>query len=405
VIGSPSREGYKLTLKVAASAGLSAADFAYSDTDHDVWIAAADAVIFVESTRSKDAALTGVPAINLRRPIHWARGQLSPSEDGVLDVPLALLDEALIAFALDNTRRTQVPVLTDDQNTCWAPTPSALPITVERPELVARRQSAMTIPQHTKPDIVICAPAYQHASAGLRALYRLCHFINLAGGNASIFPGDRVHPSWNTPRRDTALTDRTIVVYPEIYYQSLPAKRVVRWVLNEPGLLGGPKRYDDDEMVFYYHHTYRAAAQAATAETLTNVRELQIAVIEPELFYNDRSRARTYDCVFVYKGQALFDRVQNREIRDAYVINSGWPGSRKDTAELLRGCRRLYSFDGSSAIVTEGIICGAEVYMMRDDGLALYTGTEGFNVQGYERRYYDISPARQFLRLVHERWG
>jgi hypothetical protein len=87
------------------------------------------------------------------------------------------------------------------------------------------------------------------------------------------------------------------------------------------------------------------------------------------------------------------------------MIHSGWPVSRTETAALLRGCRRLYSFDGNSAILTEAIICGADVFMVRDDGFLRYCGSEGWNVEDYARQYYDPSPAERFLRLVHERWG
>jgi hypothetical protein len=401
VLDRPSSNGYALAEQAASNAGLAAGDFSYAQADDEVWIAAADIVVSVDSTRSMDAAGAGVPAVNLWRPANWYLGPSFAAQDGVIDVPPHLLGATLVALAGDLALRTQIAAIAGDRISINAPSGLQSGVAIAG-DLVTRRHHPPAIVRTTKPDIVICAPPYSHNSAGLRALYRLCHFINLVGGDASIYPGTQVHPTWNTPRRDTAITDRTIVVYPEIFFRTSAAKRVVRWVLNEPGLLGGPKSYDADEMVFYYHEMYRAAAQAATAELLTGERELQIAVIDPELFFNDRSRPRLYDCVFIYKGKAIYDRMRPRETRDAYEIRSDWPASRAETAALLRGCRRLYTFDACSAIIMEAVICGVQVFIVRPDG-ELYEVPWLF--PDYAREYYDMSAAARFLRLVNERWA
>ncbi len=425
--GAPSATGFGTAADAAVSAGLTTADFAYSESDHQVWLAGADLAVCVESTRAMEAGSFGIPAINLWRPVNWYRGPSFAAEDGVLDVTPQLLGPTLVALAHNSELRAQIASIAGQRLAADAPVGARSTAAIAR-ALVRQRlpdgalahhqhnnlfyappywyaDAGLPAPPQPKPDILIYAPPYWHGSAGHRALYRLCHLINQAGGNASIYPGTHLHPRWNTPRRDTEITERTVVVYPEIYFPSLPAKRVVRWCLNKPGLLGGPQTYGDEEMVFYYHQAYREAAQAATAEVLGDERQLQIAVTEPELFFNDRSRPRVYDCAFVYKGQKLYDRVQPRQIRDAYVIQSGWPASREETAALLRGCRRLYSFDWSSAIVAEAVICGVEVYMVDQDGSPCYAGTEGWNIENYEQQYYDLAPVRRFLELIAERWG
>jgi hypothetical protein len=251
---------------------------------------------------------------------------------------------------------------------------------------------------------MIVAPDYLEASAGIRALYRLCHLINLAGGDATMYPGTSGTPSWNTPPRSTKVTDRTVVLYPEIYHVERPTKRVVRWLLNEPGrLLDSPKLYRPEEMIFYYTKAFRVAAQAATKELLTEERELHVYTIEPELFFNDRSCARLYDCVFIGKGQAIYDSVQPREIRDALLISSipPWPGSRAETAALLRGCRRLYTFDAHTTIADEASICGAQVLYISEHGEAIPADLDWSD---YVRQYYDLGHVERFLRLVKARW-
>ena len=400
VVSQPSSDGAARAKEAAAAAGVAAGDFAYTQADHEVWIAGADIVVSVDSTRSIEAATLGIPAVNLWGPASWYLGPAFAAGDGVIAVLPEMLGGTLVALAGDAQLRVQIASIACNRIAGDA-TASATAVTAIAGELAKLRRPRISIPHKPKLDIVIWAPDYSHGSAGLVALYRLCHLIHLAGGEASMYPGTKLHPSWHTPRRYREFTDQTVVVVPEIVNVHPSVKRVVRWVLNVPGLLGGPKSYGPDEMVFYYMDALRAAAQAATAEILTAERELQVPVIDPELFYNDRSQPRLYDCVFIYKGKHIYDRVQPREIRDAYVIQSGWPASRTETAALLRGCRRLYSFDEFSAIVAEGIICGAQVFAVRDDGEVQEVL---YDLSDYALRYFDMSHVERFLRLVGERW-
>jgi hypothetical protein len=159
----------------------------------------------------------------------------------------------------------------------------------------------------------------------------------------------------------------------------------------------------------YYHKGFRTAAQAATAEVLTDDRELTMYTFEPELFFNDRSRSRLYDCVYVGKGEATYNRMRLRETRDAIVIQRGatlWPANRTETAALLRGCRRLYSFDQHTAILTEAMLCGAQVCHVREDG-SLYEEYSANPEQLFSdlvRKHYDLEQVERFLALVVKRW-
>ncbi len=405
--------GISRVQRIADAHGVTPAEYTYTERDSDIWALIADVFVASESFRTIDVSGVGVPSINVWYPQNWFSGPVFAAEHGVIDASPEQLGSTLVALASNPAVAAQIGAVAREHARGFGIVVAAgepVPGAVREPALAAiveslgryRTPAAPAVHIKTKPDIVIFAPNFTHSSAGVRALYRLCHLINMSGGNASILPATTLHPTWNTPRRQTNFTEKTIVVYPETCDRELPIKRTVRWVLNLPGLLAGPTTYDDDEMVFYYHQAYRAAAQAATIERLTDERELQVAVTEPELFYNDRSRPRLYDCVFIYKGKELYERVQPRAIRDAYIIQSGWPSSRSETAGLLRGCRRLYSFDRSSAILTEGLICGAEVYIVQDNGDAFLAR---WDVSDYVRQYYDLAPVERFLQLLDERWG
>src|SRR4051812_20157295 len=96
------------------------------------------------------------------------------------------------------------------------------------------------------PAFLIYAPGYTHRSSGIRALYRLCHLLNVAGYSAAIAPWCNCPPwrdyetnlDWEAPLY-LGPADRSIAVYPEVASGNpLGAKHVVRWALNYPGMLG-----------------------------------------------------------------------------------------------------------------------------------------------------------------------
>ena len=97
------------------------------------------------------------------------------------------------------------------------------------------------------PVFLIAAPDFTHRSAGVRALYRLCHHLNASGYPAAMVPMPghelRTRCEWRAPRHDGPIGD-AIVVYPEVVSGNpFGAQKVVRWALNNPGLLGGDTSY------------------------------------------------------------------------------------------------------------------------------------------------------------------
>lgn len=404
VLAPPRADVFAVAQRCAADAGLSGTDFAYTIADHDVWFAGADIALSTESWRSVEAAAAGIPAINLWRPANWLRGPAFSAEDGVLDVAPPMLAATLIALATNATLRTQIAEIASASIGTEVPAgPRAVGALVGE----AQRLRRPAAPRGGKKplDIVVVGPDYRHDSAGARSLHRLCHFINLNGGQASMYPCTILNPAWNAPRRDTEFTDDTVVIHAESTEKWFQRGRFVRWVLNVPGLLAGPARFDPDEMVFYWRGL-REAAQNATDEVLTEERELTLSTIEPELFFYDRSQPRLYDCVYIGKGEDAYAQCRPPETRDAFVITRGesaWPASRAETAALLRGCRRLYSYDLHTAIAEEAVLCGAEVYYVHPSG-ELERDVNGPSDKAAER-YFDRTPAERFVRLLEERWG
>jgi ABC-type polysaccharide/polyol phosphate export permease len=219
------------------------------------------------------------------------------------------------------------------------------------------------------PDFLIWAPPFTHRSSGVRALYRLCHHLNTRGHPSAMVgpPGD-THPAWLCPRHEGEVGD-SVVVYPEIVPGNpLGAKTVVRWCLNNPGLLGGDTAYADEEIVFVYDpQRLEEINRTAVSKPLGPKRILWTGLVDPGVIHPDPSVPKTIDCVFTYKGRALRERFP-------------WPdASTPDLEDLtpdfqalgdtLRRTRTLYSYDHYSNVLREAAICGCEVRVIGEDGV------------------------------------
>lgn len=200
-------------------------------------------------------------------------------------------------------------------------------------------------------------------SAGVRALYLLRDELAAHGHDAQMFVYARTSRRlMSTPnqvlRVDAKTREHDIVVYPEtVWGNPLGFRRVVRWVLNTPGLQGGSSRFDDGELVFAWAPRYLASAPC-----------LRVDTIDRSLFYDDHCKRDT-DAVFVHKNGHVR---ATPELADAVEITIDRPASRQDLAALLRCTRTLYSHDANSSLMAEAEACGAEVKLITKTGFADY---------------------------------
>lgn len=267
-----------------------------------------------------------------------------------------------------------------------------------------------------QPNFLIAAPSYTHMSAGIRALYRLCHHLNVAGYSASVtpFPGGRIDtlPDWITPLHEGSVGD-SIVVYPEIVSGNpLNARKVVRWVLNNPGLLGGDNFYADDEMVFVFNPARLSIASRAVSKPLGPSRVLFLGLVDPAYIYPDATVAKTIDCCYTQKGRALRKRLQFANQPKLAPIEEITP-TMASLGEVLRRTRTLYSYDHASNVLKEAAISGCQVLVLHEDGQLLDPETCGcaYNIhwepgyrEGYAQRFSDSSFIHDFIRELRTRW-
>jgi hypothetical protein len=276
--------------------------------------------------------------------------------------------------------------------------------------------SGSQVHTETQPTFLIVAPNYTHKRGGVRALYRLCHHLNAAGYSAAMRPlWEPIVdvPDWLTPVYSGPVADR-IVVYPEVVSGNpLKASKVVRWTLNNPGLIAGDRLYPDDEMVFASNPERLPVVNRAVKTPLGPNRILRVALIDPAHIYPDASIEKTMDCVFVYKGAGLrarapipFEaRLQRLEDMTPTMASLG---------DVLRRTRTLYSYDHATTVLKEAIICGCRVLVAHRDGRLfdpetcgcrhnVYWG-DGFRTD-YARQFHDSSFVENFIRELATRWA
>lgn len=201
-------------------------------------------------------------------------------------------------------------------------------------------------PPHSKHRrYVIYAPLYRHNSAGIRVLYELQKWLLLAGQDAIVIAAT------NSYAPGQFADD--IVVYPEVVRGNpLHARRVVRYILNVPGKIGGTSDYAPNELCVAY---------VAELGQYAHGRLLSIPMIE-SFFYQDDT-PKTTDAFYIGKGQNSQAHPQ-----DCVAITGTFPTTRYAMAQFLRSVRTLYSYDNFTALLGEAQLCGATVKVIDTHG-------------------------------------
>ena len=194
---------------------------------------------------------------------------------------------------------------------------------------------------------VIWSYDYSHASAGPKALHRLCHELNEAGQEAYIGDGWATNPEWNTPHGEPV--GDMIAVYPEVVSGNpWNASRVARWALNVPGLLGGDKVYPASEMVFAWDRKY-----------LDGVPLLQTPTVDLDIYF-DQHAMRTGTLFFVGKGRRDLLHIDGA----AQEITLAMRLDRRVLASALNRAEIMYTLDEHTGMVQLALLCGCPVVIV-----------------------------------------
>lgn len=271
---------------------------------------------------------------------------------------------------------------------------------------------ALTLPSKAMGQgYVVLGGPYLSNSAGIYCLHRLCHELNRLGYHSLVSLGSSsiaVDASQQAPGMQAPMIDwhtakdlcasGYVAVYPEtVKGNPWKARKVARWVLNRPGLLGGDAVYDETEKVFCYSDLFLPYVKNAV------VGKLHMPTIRQDLFFNDPTdqRPRSFDCYYVGKSQWKEGACDPKQ---TFEITRGTP-PKQELGKLFRATRILYCFDNSTILVYEALLCGCKVVVIPDgtqtkqDYDQLELGTEGIawgveeisqtvsNVPALQKRY------------------
>lgn len=194
---------------------------------------------------------------------------------------------------------------------------------------------------------------YLRQSAGVRALHKLCHYLNLTGCDAYVTSEIR-NDDWvtplATPELQAEIAQSGIVVYPEVEAgNKLNAVQVVRYLLNVPGRIRGDTKFPATEQLFAYSGLLRRYVH--------NPRNiLTIPVIDRSIFKSDGFDPHVMSVVFwVGKGK---ETLQVKETIGATEITNEFPGTWPELAQLFRGARLFISYATYTMLTIEARLCG-----------------------------------------------
>lgn len=252
----------------------------------------------------------------------------------------------------------------------------------------------------------VVTPRFLHASAGIRVLHYTAHFLNLMGEEAyvAIAPYDTgdesVLASLRTPCLTQEIADHhhqsgltPIVIYSEtVHGNPLEGGVTVRYLLNAPGLLGGPCEFPATDYFVSY-------SQALAALEPANQRVLFLPVSDHQFFTPGPPRSRSGHCVYAGKYVDLHDQKIPAHLLDGAIVITrakAHSQTREELRELFRTRERLYVFE-NTALATEAALCGCIVICVRNpyfDGL-LAEAEHGLDGIAYSENPAELERARR----------
>ena len=251
----------------------------------------------------------------------------------------------------------------------------------------------------------IVSPDYTRKSMGIRVMHYLCHALNISGENAFMVT-NQVNPELRTPiltqnniQYHLSLGLNPIAVYPEIYHGNpIGAKTVVRYLLNEPGLCGGPTSFESTDILFAFRESLR------TPETPEN-NILYMPLIDRRIFNFNPLDNHNRNKILYYLAEYRNADIEYPELMDflrnhAIQITSTYPESHEELAELFKQAKVLVSFHFSS-LAGEALLCGCPVHYISTQYTTYLQDQAALSVGGIASALNDdaIEEARKTLHI------
>jgi hypothetical protein len=231
---------------------------------------------------------------------------------------------------------------------------------------------------------LIWAPAYDNASGGIVVLHRLAVELRKRGEKVFINTGvqNQKWPLIPLMPNNMQTYDKAIAVYPEILNGNpFYASTVVRWLLNIPGVCGGPASINDYEKTDFFY-IYDCLFNSKIGLPEENI--LHCPHIDLDVFY-DKHLPRVGRAVYRGKGTQPDHPLANYPLIGGKESFRGDEGQAR-LCELLNRCSLLYVYDPATAITDIARLCGCPVVVIPDgsyskEDYGWTTGGIGYGVE------------------------
>ena len=234
----------------------------------------------------------------------------------------------------------------------------------------------------------IYAPRYVTTSAGIRALYLLASLLRQVGQHAWIvtYIG---HVQDQLPKEyedlillyDQAVAHKKAGVRPIVLYAEtvdgnpLKAKAIVRYIMNSPGLLGGPKIYSKNEYLYAFSETLAAKISKPDYS-------LFLPLVD-ETYFVPGNEEKTLTCVYASKYR-MVHKAEVGELPEGTIEitrDEQISPDRSALLKILQKTKRLYLYE-NSAIAIEAALCGCLVIFIPNPFLDLSIGAKEHGESG-----------------------
>lgn len=197
----------------------------------------------------------------------------------------------------------------------------------------------------------IWTPEFNPISGGIRVMWGLFGHL-LAQGQLAV-----TNASWHT---------KFTAIYPEIAHGNpLNAPRVVRYILNKPGVMAsygvpGPTNFDPEDEIYVFSRIYDTFG-------VDDDHILFLPILNLHIF-QDQKRNRTKTCYFKGKGTNL-----RLHPEDAIEIDARIAIDQQLLADTLNTCSVFYTYENPTAMVEIARLCGCRVVYFPQGASTNYT--------------------------------
>lgn len=192
---------------------------------------------------------------------------------------------------------------------------------------------------------VVYAPPYRADSGGVIALHKLAHNLAELGEESYIYASVTNPVYKGIPTQSEWDAAGGVVIYPEIVKGNpLQAKKVVRWLLNSPGALGGDGQFGETDLIYKYVDIFDSPRPH---KGILRAMELNIDK------YVDKGMHRSGSCYTIRKGTNL-----NVHPKDAICFDHTI--SEKSLIHLFNTKETFYCYDELSFLLHQAAMCGCD---------------------------------------------